>query len=703
MGDQDVTAEQDAVEAQLFLRALLSDLLALEKLLDADLIESGVRRIGAEQEMFLVDRELRPAPVAAGLLARANDPRLTHEIGLFNLEANISPRPFAARCLSEMEDEIREVVAAARSAAEGLGAEVVLCGILPTLRKSDLTLKNLTPNPRYAELNRVLMKRRGGHFDLLIKGLDELRLSHDNLMLEAACTSFQVHLQVGAREFARMYNVAQAATAPVLAAATNSPLLLGSRLWHETRIALFQHSVDDRPAAHQQRGSPTRVSFGEGWLESSVLEYFREEIARYRTVLTRRIEDDSLAALSRGELPQLSALRLHNGTVWRWNRPCYGVHEGRAHLRIEMRALPSGPSIADQMANAAFFFGLMTALPEEYGPVERAMPFDAARENFLSAARQGLRAQFDWLGGKSIPAATLILEHLLPLARAGLAAAVAIEDADRLLDLVEERVRRAQTGSLWALRSLSAMGERGTREQRHRALVGTMLAEQKGERPVAAWPLADLSIEDRRAGYQRIEHYMATDLFTVRPDDLVDLAASVMSWRHIRHVPVEDDEGRLVGLVSHRDLLRLLAARGFGGVNPPVVVREIMKSEPVSVDPETPTLEAIRLMREKKVGCLPVVRDGRLVGIVTAQDFLALSAELFEAHLREAPAEADEADAALPARIGRTAAALDEQEGAVVRLFAEAEQVADVEREAPGDAGVEEKGVGSAGNPPDAR
>ncbi len=636
MGEQDVSAEQDALEAQLFLRALLSDLTALEMLLDADLIESGVRRIGAEQEMFLVDRQMRPAPVAVELLARAAEPRLTHEIGLFNLEANLLPRQFGNLCLSEMETELHELVATARAAAQECGADVLLCGILPTLRQSDLTLDNLTPNPRYAELNRVLMKRRGGHFQLLIKGLDELRVSHDNLMLEAACTSFQVHFQVGAREFARLYNVAQAATAPVLAAATNSPLLLGHRLWQETRIALFQHSVDDRSTAHQHRGSPTRVSFGEGWLRDSVLEYFREEIARFRVVLTRRIEDDSLAAIARGELPQLSALRLHNGTVWRWNRPCYGIHEGHAHLRIEMRALPAGPTIEDEMANAAFFFGLMVAMPEEYGPIEQAMSFDAVRENFLAASRQGLRAQFDWLGGKSLPAATLILEHLLPLARAGLATAVAYEDADRLLDVLEDRVRKEQTGSLWALRSLGGMADRGTREQRHRALAAAMLAEQKGERPVAQWPLAELSTEDRRAGYQRIEHYMATDLFTVRPDDLVDLAASVMSWRHIRHVPVEDDEGCLVGLVSHRDLLRLFAARGFGAqAGEPVVVREIMKADPVTVTPETPTLEAIRLMREKQIGCLPVVRAGRLVGIVTAQDFLALSAELFEAHLRE--------------------------------------------------------------------
>jgi CBS domain-containing protein len=634
MADQDVSAEAESQEAQAFLRSLLSDLTALEALLDAGAIESGVRRIGAEQEMFLVDREMRPAPVAAEVMRRANEPRLTHEIGLFNLEANVSPRVFAQDCLREMEAELEETIAIARAAAQACGADIVLCGILPTIRHSDLTLDNLTPNPRYVELNRVLMQRRGGDFQLFIKGLDELRSSHDSLMPEAACTSFQVHFQVGPAEFVRQYNLAQAAIAPVLAAATNSPLLLGQRLWAETRIALFQHAVDDRSAAQQQRGSPTRVSFGDGWLRGSVLEYFREEIARFRVVLTRRIEDDSLAAISRGELPQLAALRLHNSTVWRWNRPCYGIQGGRAHLRVETRALPAGPTVVDEMANAAFFFGLMVAMPHEYGPIEQAMSFDAARANFVAAARQGLRAQFDWLGGKSIAAARLILEHLLPLARSGLAAGLAIADVDRFLGVLEERVKREQTGSLWAIRSLAAMGESGTQEQRHRALTAAMLAEQQSGRPVAQWPPAALSRQDRRAGYQRVEQYMATDLFTVRADDLVDLAACVMSWRHVRHVPVEDDAGHLLGLVSHRDLLRLLATRGFGGGAQPVVVREIMKANPVSVAPETLTADAIRLMREKGIGCLPVVRDGRLVGIVTASDFLELSAVLFEEHLR---------------------------------------------------------------------
>jgi CBS domain-containing protein len=639
MGEHIVSIENNDHQARVFMKSLLTDLSALERMIETDRIESGVRRIGAEQEMFLVDGALRPAPVATVVLARAAEPRLTTEIGRFNLEANLSPQLFSGTCLSVMEQEVVEVVGLAREAAKQFGADILLTGILPTLRQSDLTLDNLTPSPRYAEMNRVMTRMRGGTFNVHIKGLDELQITHDNLMLEACCTSFQVHLQVGAREFAQLYNLAQLVTAPVLAVAANSPLLLGHRLWHETRIALFQHSTDERSSTHQLRNRPPRVSFGESWINESVLEIFREEIARYRVVLTRQIDEDSLAVLDRGDLPRLDALRLHNGTVWRWNRPCYGVHDGKAHLRIEMRAIPSGPTIADEMANAAFFLGLMAALPAEYGDVSRQIPFDEVKDNFLAAARQGLRAQFTWLDETSPPASVLVLEHLLPLAREGLQQEhIETADIDRYLGIIEERVRRQQTGSLWALRSLAEMGTEGTREQRLHALAASMLEEEQSGHPVHEWSTARLSSrQDWRQNFQTVGQFMSTDLFTVRPDDLVDLAANVMNWKHVRHVPVEDDEGRLIGIVSHRDLLRLLA-RGLTGshagpVAVPVVVKDIMIPNPLTVSPETSTVDAIQTMRRYNVGCLPVTKDGRLVGILTAQDFLNLSADLIEAHL----------------------------------------------------------------------
>ena len=397
-------------------------------------------------------------------------------------------------------------------------------------------------------------------------------------------------------------------------------------------MALFQHSTDERSRVRQARSHPPRVSFGEGWINDSVIEVFREEIARFRVILTTQIDEDPFALLARGELPELAALRLHNGTVWRWNRPCYGVNDGVAHLRIEHRALPAGPTIIDEMANAAFFYGLMTALPAEYGAIEKWLSFDAAKGNFFAAARHGLKAQLTWTAGRDCLAAILIREQLLPLARAGLQqAGVDAADGDRYLDVIAERVEREQTGALWSLSSLAAMNSRGTRESRQRALTESMLEHQRSGAPVARWTLAQMDgAPDLSRGDQTVAELMSTDLFTVRPDDLVDLAASVMNWRHIRHVPVEDDEGHLVGLISHRDLLRLLAQGWRARSGQPITVQEIMKREIVTIAPETSILEALSLMRLCRVGCLPVVEHERLIGIVTAYDFLSLAAEIIE-------------------------------------------------------------------------
>lgn len=632
MGEHDISLENDDRQALEFMESLLADIAVLETMLESGKIESGVHRIGAEQELFLVDGSLRPAPISTEVLERICDPRLTTEIGRFNLEANLSPQFFTGHCLRAMEQELEEVIALARKAAMACDADIVLTGILPTIRQSDLTLENLSPNPRYAELNRAVNQLRGDFFNVYIKGLDSLHLTHDNVMLEACCTSFQVHLQVSAEEFAWLYNLAQVITAPLMAVATNSPLLLGYRLWHETRIALFQHSVDERSSARYIRGYPARVTFGNQWMQESVLEIFREQVARYRVIMTRKIDEDSLATLERGDLPELSALRLHNGTVWRWNRPCYGILDGKAHLRIENRVIPSGPTTLDEMANAAFFLGLMKALPDEYGDVRQIMSFDDAKDNFFSAARHGLKAQFTWVKGRQIPAPELILEHLLPLAHQGLANAdVPAEDRERYLGIIEARVRRDQNGSLWMLRSLAAMEGQGTKEQRHQALVAAMMKEQQNNNPVHNWELATLSgFRDWANSFRTLGQFMTTDLFTLRPDDLIDLAASVMNWRHIRHIPVEDNDGHLIGLVSHRDLLRMLAQRASSKKAASIKVKEIMKPNPLTATPDTSIIEAIEFMREHRIGCLPIVESNQLVGIVTVYDFLLISTDLIK-------------------------------------------------------------------------
>ena len=463
MGEHNVEQQIDEKKSQAFMKALLEDLRALEFMIETDRFETGVTRIGAEQEMFLVDRNMRPAPISLEVLERANDPRLTTEIARFNLEANLTPLLLTGKCFGEMEQELRELLLKVRTSAGSLDADVLLSGILPTLKKSDLTLENLAPMPRYHELNRGVIGLRGGPFSIHIKGLDELQISHDNIMMESCNTSFQVHFQTSPAEFAGAYNVAQAITAPVLAAAVNSPLLFGHRLWQETRVALFQHSTDARSRTQLARSQPTRVSFGDRWLKHSVVELFHDQISRFRPIMITQPDEDPFQVLARGETPLLSALRMHNGTVWRWNRACYGVADGIAHLRIENRALPSGPTVQDEVANAAFFIGLMVAMPQEYGEISKRLNFDDAKENFFAAARHGLNAQLRWLDGKSFSASALILNSLLPLARAGLKESnIDSSEIDKYLGIVEERVRSGQTGAQWMLNSLASLN-------RHRA------------------------------------------------------------------------------------------------------------------------------------------------------------------------------------------------------------------------------------------
>jgi CBS domain-containing protein len=452
-------------------------------------------------------------------------------------------------------------------------------------------------------------------------------------MMESCNTSFQVHFQSNGKDFANHYNIAQAITAPVLAVAVNSPLLFGLRLWQETRVALFQHSTDERSRPQLARNQPTRVSFGDGWLHDSVIELFHDQITRFRPIIMISEPDENpFAVLARGETPSLSALRIHNGTVWRWNRACYGISGGVPHLRIENRALPSGPTIVDEIANAAFFTGLMVALPQLYGDIAKRMVFDDAKMNFFRAARHGLDAHFQWIDGQSHSAASLILDQLLPIARDGLTSSrVAVEDVDKYLGIIEERTKSHQTGARWVMKSLAAIGGSASKEASQRRLTSEILANQKQGQPIHSWPTVKMvDSGEWEHGYRTVGQFMSTDLFTVKPDDLIDLAASVMDWRHIRHVPVEDQEGRLVGLVTHRGLLRMMISRSN---RDPVTVGEIMVKDPVVVSPSTSSLEAIEVMRTNRVGCLPVVDSDQLVGIVTSYDFLDASAKLFEQHL----------------------------------------------------------------------
>jgi CBS domain-containing protein len=635
MGEQNVHEKQSGEELRRFMKLILRDVRALEEMLERDMFETGIRRIGAEQEMFLVDDASRPALKSLEVLEELDHPLFTTELGKFNIEFNAEPTEFGGDCLSRLESHLSSHVELAREAAQKVGCDVALVGILPTMQKADLGLENMTPKPRYYALNDSMTRLRGKAYEFHIKGIDEFIVEHDNVMLEACNTSFQVHFQVEPDEFARLYNFAQAVAAPVLAVATNSPLLFGKRLWKETRIALFQQSVDTRSSGSHMRDLTPRVSFGNKWIEESVLEIFRDDISRFRLLLSTDVDEDPFEAIERGEAPSLSALCLHNGTVYRWNRACYGISDGKPHLRIENRVLPSGPTPADEVANAAFWFGLMSGMMMKYEDITEHMAFIDAKNNFFSAARYGLGAPMTWIDGKNANVRDLVLGELLPLARNGLASSgVAEGDIDRYLGIIEERVRRERTGADWMLESFNATEDAGSIAERLAAVTSALVTDQSTERLAHEWDVADMPEESSwEDHYEFVGQYMTTDLFTVNQDEIIDMVASVMEWQHVRHVPVEDNDHRLVGLVTRRSIMKSLLENRSDDTSVPVSDIMLTADDIVTVSPTTTTLEAIKLMRQESISSLPVVEDGKLVGIVTERDFMNIARDLLEERL----------------------------------------------------------------------
>jgi CBS domain-containing protein len=640
VGEQLVSGNPRPEELRHFMKCLLNDVWALETMLRRGMIETGVRRIGAEQELVLVEDAYRPALMNIRVLEALNDPLFTTELAQFNVEANLPPLSLGGDCLRQVEDSLIEKVEDLRKVVRGMGADVVLTGILPTLRVQDICMESMTPMERYRALNDALSRLRGDPYELRINGADELIIKHDSVMLEACNTSFQVHLQVDPEDFARSYNIAQLLAAPVLAAAVNSPLLFGRRLWNETRVAVFQQAVDTRTSSYYLQDHSSRVHFGRRWVQKSALELFQEDIARFRVLLgTGTPPPDPFEELNAGRPPKLKALQLHNSTVYRWNRACYGISEGKPHLRIENRVLPAGPSVLDEVSNAAFWLGLMQICPRVYGDVKDKLPFEDCRANFVAAARRGLAAQLTWLNGKEVPVTDLILDELLPMARTGLEQAkIDPADIDRYLGVVEERVRSRQTGAKWQLASLDRMKGKGTLSQQLCALTAATIEHQLTNTPGHEWPLANLaSARAMTQSYMSVEQIMTTDVYTVNQEELLELVARIMDWKNIRYVPVEDDQLHLVGLISHRAMLRYLARDVEGPPDRNVPVKQIMhrlQDDLVTISPETLTIDALEKMRAHRVGCLPVVKDDRLVGIVTERDFMRIAAQLLEQQLR---------------------------------------------------------------------
>jgi len=455
---------------------------------------------GLEVELNLVDGQLAPAPVGAAVLASIGTDAFQSELGRWNLELNLPPRPLPGDAWRLLEQQLVDMLDLARDTARRHGCELAVIGTLPTLRPEHLAQEALSPDTRYAVLNEQVLALRGEPIRIDIAGDDptgrcaaapeHVDVDFDSITPEAACTSMQLHLQVHPASFPAFWNAAQCLAAVQLAVGANSPFLLGSRLWSETRIPLFEQACDVRSPELRNQGVRPRVWFGERWI-TSVLDLFAENKRYFPALLPITQDVDPLAELRAGRVPDLAEMTLHNGTIWRWNRPVYDVAGGVPHVRLENRVLPAGPTVVDMVANALLFYGLLRCLVEDERPLWSVMSFEAAQENFVTAARYGLAWPLYWPGTGWVQPDELILRELLPRASEGLGRwGVTREVVDRYLSVIERRCALGRTGASWQVDVVGALEARGAdRPTALRAMFARYQDASASNEPVHTWEL----------------------------------------------------------------------------------------------------------------------------------------------------------------------------------------------------------------------
>ena len=460
------------------------------RMLRERLFDENPSTVGQEIELNLVDERGMPSMRNADVLKAIADPAWATEVGQFNLEINVPPRQLDGDALGLLEDELRADLDAADAKARSVGCLLVMVGVLPTLGEGDVHEGTMSANDRYRVLNEQIFAARGEDMRIAIDGPEQLLTHSDSITPEAACTSVQLHTQVSPDAFANYWNAAQAIAGVQVALGANSPFLFGKQLWHETRITLFEQATDTRPDELKEQGVRPRVWFGERWI-TSVFDLFEENIRYFPALLPICEDEDPLAVLDAGASPLLAEMSLHNGTIYRWNRPVYAVVDGLPHLRVENRVLPAGPTIVDTVANAAFYYGLVRSLSEAQRPIWTQMSFRTAAENLHEAARHGLDAQLYWPGVGDTPVTELILRRLLPLAREGLDGwGVDSATADRLLGVIEQRCLTGQTGASWQIAAVAEITRRSgaDRAEALRQMTQRYIEHMHTNEPVHTWP-----------------------------------------------------------------------------------------------------------------------------------------------------------------------------------------------------------------------
>lgn len=600
-----------------YISQLLTDIDALEHMLNNNMFSNSPVRIGAEQEFCLANESWEPSNKAMEILNLIDDPHFTSELTLYNLEINLDPLVLTDRCFTELHNQLKELLEKAMSAAEKHGDKVILTGILPTVKEKYMGMDYMTPIIRYKVLNEVIREIRKDDIELHIKGVDEVNLHHNNILYEGCNTSFQSHLQIDPDDFTNTYNWAQAIAGPILSVCTNSPLLLGQELWEETRIALFTQSVDTRASTFILNEKESRVSFGSDWVEGSVADFYKDAAIQFRSLLTTDFETDSMTELREGRIPKLRALNLHNGTIYKWNRICYGLNDGVPHLRIENRYMPSGPTTDDEIANMMLWVGVMTGRPKAFDDIHLKMSFKDAKSNFFNAARYGMAAQFHW-DGQLLSSHQLLMDHLLPMAYRGLySMGVAPRDAEHYLSIIEKRIR-SRNGSRWMIEAYRKLRKEHTAPDALKILVATMHNRQERHYTVDAWllprgdeysiPAEDLTVRDR----------MNTKTITAMENDSAELVLKMMLWKNIHHAPILNNDLDLAGLLTWTDVQNYLE-------NPSQLkehIKTIMTKDLITVEAEMKLSEAKDLMNKNEINCLPVVHGRKLIGIITSNDII---------------------------------------------------------------------------------
>jgi hypothetical protein len=488
---QDVTARMfSRADRQRYREKVRTCLDVFARMLADERFDAGRGSFGLEIELNLTDDEGRPAMANAVVLEAIADPDFQTELGQFNVEINIPPRRFTAGVFSDLEQSVRASLNHAEDRSRTTGAHMMIIGILPTIDEAHLNAGAFSANPRYQLLNEQIFAARGEDLEIDIRGVERLSTYADTIAPEAACTSVQLHLQVEPDAFAAHWNAAQAIAGVQVAVGANAPFFFGKELWRETRIALFEQATDTRPDELKAQGVRPRVWFGERWI-TSIFDLFEENVLYFPALLPVCEAEDPVETLGRGDIPELPELRLHNGTIYRWNRPIYDVVRGRPHLRVENRILPAGPTVVDILANAAFYYGLLRVLVEEDRPLWTQMSFSAAEENFHVGAREGIEARVYWPGIGEVPVAELVLRRLLPQAHEGLARlGIDAADRDRLLGIIERRCVTLRNGASWQAQIFHFLYDAGLdRDEALRQMTVRYRELMHANEPVHDWPV----------------------------------------------------------------------------------------------------------------------------------------------------------------------------------------------------------------------